>query len=123
PLHVAVVGAGSWGTALAALASRNAPTLLWARDATLVAAMQSSRRNARYLPDIPLPAGLDFTANLDQAVAHVCAAPHGLLILGVPVAGLGSTCSALAERLARAGRPDLPLVYTCKGFDAQSGAL
>ncbi|MGE4339033.1 MAG: NAD(P)H-dependent glycerol-3-phosphate dehydrogenase [Pigmentiphaga sp.] len=123
PLHVAVIGAGSWGTALAALASRGAPTLLWARDAALIGQLRAERRNPRYLPDIPLPAGLDYTDDLDQAVAHVNAAPRGLLILGVPVAGLGAACAALAERLGRAGRPDLPLVYTCKGFDARSGAL
>ena len=56
---LAVLGAGSWGTALAALAARNGtPTRLWGRDAQALAAMAESRHNKRYLPDLELPAEL-----------------------------------------------------------------
>ena len=48
---LAVLGAGSWGTALAALTARNGvPTRLWGRDAEALAAMARSRCNQRYLP-------------------------------------------------------------------------
>ena len=54
-----VIGAGSWGTALAALTARNGvPTRLWGRDRAALAAMATSRCNQRYLPDIELPAEL-----------------------------------------------------------------
>jgi glycerol-3-phosphate dehydrogenase (NAD(P)+) len=54
-----VLGAGSWGTALAALSARNGvPTRLWGRDRAALAAIAASRCNQRYLPDIELPAAL-----------------------------------------------------------------
>ncbi|MBY0505157.1 MAG: NAD(P)-dependent glycerol-3-phosphate dehydrogenase [Bryobacteraceae bacterium] len=54
--HLQVVGAGSWGTALAiVLSPRFARVELWARDPRLVAAMQKARENSRYLPGFPLP--------------------------------------------------------------------
>ena len=54
--RLTVLGAGSWGTALAALIARNGvPTRLWGRDREALAAMASSRCNKRYLPDIELP--------------------------------------------------------------------
>ncbi|HEY9572296.1 MAG TPA: glycerol-3-phosphate dehydrogenase, partial [Pusillimonas sp.] len=55
-VRVAVLGAGSWGTALAALACTQADTLLWARKPELVRAISSEHVNAAYLPGIPLPA-------------------------------------------------------------------
>src|SRR5690625_6822095 len=103
PLHVAVLGAGSWGTALAVLASRQHNTLLWARDAAAADAINSTHRNSRYLPDIELPATLRATSDLDDALAHVQSpdAGAGLIILGVPVAGLDDICAQL-EQIGRA---------------------
>ena len=67
---VSVLGAGSWGTALACvLARNNVQTTLWGRDADAVAAMTQSRRNARYLPDLELPASLALTGDLGAAVS------------------------------------------------------
>ena len=66
---VSVLGAGSWGTALACvLARNNVSTTLWGRDESAVAAMAQSRRNVRYLPDLELPATLNVTADLSAAV-------------------------------------------------------
>ena len=56
---IAVLGAGSWGTALAALLARNGvATRLWGRDPGQMAAMAASGRNGRYLPDLDLPGSL-----------------------------------------------------------------
>jgi glycerol-3-phosphate dehydrogenase (NAD(P)+) len=64
-----VLGAGSWGTALAALTARNGvPTRLWGRDAAALAAMAAERCNQRYLPGIELPAELAFEGDLAKAV-------------------------------------------------------
>ncbi len=64
-----VLGAGSWGTALAALTARNGvPTTLWGRDREALAALAASRCNQRYLPDIELPAELACESDLARAV-------------------------------------------------------
>jgi len=122
--RVAVLGAGSWGTALAAAAARRHPTLLWARDAARAHAMARDQENTRYLPGIALPAALQYSADLDAALAFLRAGPEpGLIVLGVPVAGLGAMCHDLAQRLPGLGLQDTPLVWTCKGFEADSGSL
>ena len=68
--RVAVLGAGSWGTALAMLLQRQGvPTLLWGRDPDAIAAMRESGQNRRYLPDLPLPDGLELSSDLEAAAA------------------------------------------------------
>ena len=53
---IAVLGAGSWGTALAIQCARaGRPARLWGRDRAHIAAMARERSNQRYLPDVPLP--------------------------------------------------------------------
>lgn len=121
--HVTVLGAGSWGTALAALASHTVPTLLWARDSALVAQMQASQTNERYLPGHPLPPGLGFSADFEQAIDFVAQQPNGLLLLGVPVAGLAAAAQQVGQALATRERLDIPVVYTCKGVHASNGTL
>ena len=77
---VAVIGAGSWGTALAVQFGRCGMAVrLWVRDPALARAIGGARENARYLPDVPLPesvvAGADHVEALDGS---------GLVILAVP---------------------------------------
>lgn len=122
--RVAVLGAGSWGTALAAIASRRCDTLLWGRNAGQVETMQNTRQNGRYLPNIVLPETLRYTADFAQALAHLAQGTEPpLIILGVPMAGLEETCSALAHALTDHPIKHLSVVWTCKGFDPQSGLL
>jgi len=124
PLSVAVLGAGSWGTALAAVASRRHRTVLWARDAAQAGAMADTRENARYLPDVALPDALAVTSDLAAALAPLAADPsHALIVLGVPVAGLDATCRDLAARLPALGLAHAPVVWTCKGFEADTARL
>lgn len=124
PLNLAVLGAGSWGTALAAAASRRHRTTLWARDAAQARAMTQSHENTRYLPDIALPDTLHITSDLVAALAPLAAAPsHTLIVLGVPVAGLDATCRELATRLPALGLANTPIVWTCKGFEADTARL
>jgi glycerol-3-phosphate dehydrogenase (NAD(P)+) len=85
--EVAVLGAGSWGTALALhLARLGHPVRLWARDAGLVAEMQARRANPIYLPDATFPEGLSITDRLPEALRSaqlvVAAVPsHGLRLV------------------------------------------
>lgn len=123
-LRVAVLGAGSWGTALAAAASRRHPTQLWAREAAQAAAMAATHENARYLAGISLPKTLQFSADLDATLRTLQdAAARRLIVLGVPVAGLTSICEALSQRLPALGLQDTPIVWTCKGFEADTARL
>lgn len=123
-LRVAVLGAGSWGTALAAAASRRQPTVLWARDPAQAADMAARHENARYLPGIALPQTLTLSSDLDATLRSLKQdGAAGLIILGVPVAGLAATCAELAHRLPALGLQDTPVVWTCKGFEAGTARL
>ena len=112
-MNLTVLGAGAWGTALAASACLRQPTQLWARDAAQAAAMQRERCNARYLPDAPLPAALTITSDLDAALAH---AREGLLVIATPMAGLEGL-------LRRIGADAAGVLWLCKGFQEGSGRL
>src|SRR5690606_5708590 len=81
--------------------------------------------NIRYLPGIPLPPNLRATSDFDAAVAYATKDRQagGLIILGVPVAGLASTCARLADTLAHKPHGPLSVVCTCKGFEQETGRL
>jgi glycerol-3-phosphate dehydrogenase (NAD(P)+) len=111
-VNISVLGAGAWGTALALAACARHDTLLWTRDVRQAQGMEAQRRNLRYLPEVELPAALRIGADHAAAVRH---ARGGLLVIATPM-------SALRERLA-ALPPDLPALWLCKGFEADSGAL
>jgi glycerol-3-phosphate dehydrogenase (NAD(P)+) len=124
-LRIAVLGAGSWGTALAAVAARRHPTMLWARHAGQAADMLAAHENARYLPGVSLPASLAIGSDLDAALAHLAGDDDTvrLILLGVPVAGLASMCRELAVRLPALGSGPHHVVWTCKGFEETTGRL
>ena len=111
---IGILGAGSWGTALAQAARRaGRETLLWARDAELAAAIVRDGRNGRYLPDIALDPGIRPTGELAEAAAAE------VLLLVVPAQHLRALAARLAP-LVPAGRP---LVVCCKGIERGTGAL
>jgi glycerol-3-phosphate dehydrogenase (NAD(P)+) len=104
---IAVIGAGAWGTALAAHLARR-PDLavtLWARDAAQANAIAATRHNAKYLRGVELPEALAITADLAAVVTA------GLLIVGTPVTALPDVARALAAAGASA-----PLVWLSKGL-------
>jgi len=110
---VSVLGSGSWGTALAAVLARNGvPTTLWGRDADAIEAMQTTRRNARYLPELELPAALVCTHDLDAAVRHA-----QVLLIVTPSHAFG----ALIDRIASNVAPGTGIAWATKGFDPGSG--
>ncbi len=110
---VAVLGAGSWGTALAAVLARNgAPTTLWGRDPAAVAQIVSTRRNARYLPELELPAQLNVSADLGASVRGA----DVVLIVTPSHAFAGLLDQAAMHFHSRAG-----LAWATKGFDPPSG--
>ncbi len=121
-VRLAVLGAGSWGTALAALACVRSDVLIWARDATPVHDINQRQTNPRYLPGIALPPALRATDDLGKALDHVLQAPAAadrLLVLGVPMAALADVCRRLAACLPEHSAP-LHLLWTCKGISADT---
>lgn len=124
PWRTLVIGAGSWGTALAAAACHNSHTLLWSRDATQAEHIQREHYNPRYLSDCELPHSLQASADIDQALAHLAQDPaHSLIILGVPVIAMRSTCETWFALLKQHGLSEVPIVWTCKGFEQNTGHL
>jgi glycerol-3-phosphate dehydrogenase (NAD(P)+) len=110
-IRVAVVGAGSWGTTIAALACRNAPTVLWARRPELADQIARDRRNGEYLPGFELPAQLEVTSALAEAVGGA-----DVLVMGVPSHGMRSTLRELAAHV----RAWVPVVSLAKGLEEGS---
>ena len=109
-MKIAVLGSGAWGTALAVSFAPRHQVTLWARDAEQIATMRSTRRNQRYLPDIALPAEINLTPELDEALAGA-----ELVIVAVPVAALRSTLQQLAQLPA-----PVAVIWVCKGFESGS---
>jgi len=115
PDPIAVVGAGSWGTALAIqLAREGHRTLLWGRDPLNIEAMRAAGQNARYLPDARFPAALSPTADLAGALA----AARDVLVV-VPSGAFRETLQRIAPHL----RPDSRLAWATKGFEIATGLL
>ena len=112
-MNLTVLGAGAWGTALAVHACASHPTRLWTRDPAQAAPMRSLRRNARYLPEIALPAALQITTDFAGAVAH---AAGGLVLVATPMA-------ALDEMLRRLPVEPPGVLWLCKGFQDGTGWL
>lgn len=112
-MKLAVLGAGAWGTALAASWAPHHAVTLWARNATELDAVRTQHINARYLPDCPLPDTLHFDSDIQTAVSDA-----DLIIVAVPSSGLRATLAALA---LRATLP--PLLWVCKGFEHGSRKL
>jgi glycerol-3-phosphate dehydrogenase (NAD(P)+) len=107
-LRVTVLGAGSWGTTVAALASHNAPTLLWARSPETADEVNRAHTNERYLPGSVLPRTLRATASLEEAVRDA-----DLVAVGVPSQGQRPVLEEVRKHL----RPWIPLVSLAKGLE------
>lgn len=109
---IAVLGAGSWGTALAkSIAERGNVVRLWARRADLVESIRDSRRNQAYLPGIALPATLTATSDLEEALRG---AETALLV--VPSHGLREVLRDSRAWLPKSG----PILCATKGIENNS---
>ena len=112
-LKIAVLGAGSWGTALAALMARHGHAVtLWGRDAKVAAAIDQQHENTRYLPGIALPETLRATTDLAATLRDA-----DLVLVVVPSHAFTETLRLLAPlRPAAAG-----VAWATKGFEPGSG--
>lgn len=110
-LKVSVLGAGSFGTTMAHVIARNAPTLIWCRRPETAEEINREHTNAAYLPDAPLAESLRATADLEEAVKSA-----DVVVMGVPSHGMRSTL----EEVARHIRPWVPVVSLAKGLEPGS---
>ena len=112
---IAVLGAGSWGTALALQLDRSGcRSILWDRDTKNVLQIHSTRRNQRYLPGIDIPVSIVIETDIRAAVK---AADHVLLV--TPSHAFASIIRVIREILI-AGQG---IAWGCKGFEPGSGRL
>jgi glycerol-3-phosphate dehydrogenase (NAD(P)+) len=111
-VRVAVIGAGSWGTTVAALATHNADeVVLWARRPELAEAITTRHENPDYLAGRPLPPELRATSDLDEALSGA-----EVVVLGVPSHGFRAVLTE-ARPAIPAG---VPVVSLCKGLEQGS---
>ncbi|MGA9343304.1 MAG: NAD(P)H-dependent glycerol-3-phosphate dehydrogenase [Rhodanobacteraceae bacterium] len=110
---VAVLGAGSWGTALAVLlARRGIRTTLWARAAQAVVDMASDRCNARYLPMLAFPEALQLSGALEPTVRDAAT-----VLIAVPSHAFRTVLDDATPWVA----PGAGIAWATKGFDPESG--
>lgn len=107
-MKVAVIGAGSWGTAVAAMACRNVATILWARRDELAWEIDREHHNSEYLKGFDLPDALRSTSSLQEAVADA-----EVIVMGVPSHGFRDVLGQLAPFAS----PGVPVVSLAKGVE------
>lgn len=109
---IAVLGAGSWGTALAVHLGRVGHDVrLWARDAKVAGEIAARRANAIYLPDVVLPDNVAVAAALDEALRDA-----NLIVSAIPSHG----CRAVMRAAAPYARPGATVVSAAKGLEADT---
>ena len=110
-INVSVIGAGSWGTTVAALTAANTPTTLWARRSGLADCINETHVNADYLPSFTLPESLAATNDLELAVSSA-----DVLVMAVPSHGYRDVAARAAPFL----RAWVPIVSLAKGVESSS---
>ncbi|VBB06161.1 glycerol-3-phosphate dehydrogenase nad-dependent [Lucifera butyrica] len=111
-MKIGVIGAGSWGTAIAGMLGRKYPVVLWARNSQLVDVMRQTRQNAAYLPDVLLPQTVRITADLSEAVHKA-----DLVVIATPSHAVRRTAAAIA---AATIDKDTIFVNAAKGLELNS---
>ncbi|MGA7749441.1 MAG: NAD(P)H-dependent glycerol-3-phosphate dehydrogenase [Gallionella sp.] len=120
-MNITIIGAGAWGTALASSLADNHSVTLWTRNDEQIRKMKSTHLNQRYLPDIRLPANLEFSSDFNAALSSA-----EIVIIALPTAALRSTLQKLAQS-SRFKSDGLSAVFgvvlACKGFEAETSKL
>jgi len=112
---IAILGAGSWGTALAILAARNGcQTLLWGHNPEHMQALATERQNIRYLPNLPFPDNLQVTSALSDVATF-----SNLILICVPSHAFKKTLISLKPYSSI----DIQIAWASKGFNPDDGCL
>lgn len=117
-MHITLIGAGAWGTAMALAAARNPGghvVTLHARDAAQAEALRTQRQNARYLPGIDLPGALEISSA--PLASLLTSSPDcGLWVIATPMAGLRDVLTAMSG-------VSVPVAWLCKGLESGTGLM
>lgn len=114
-VSISILGAGSWGTALAMLAARNGcQTMLWGHNQEHIRRLQYDRENQRYLPHFAFPDNLKITADLQEAAAF-----SSLLLISVPSHAFKETLLNIKPLVGS----QIQIAWATKGFDPENGLL
>lgn len=114
-MRIAVIGAGSWGTALAQVLAGNGHDVgLWARKPEVAAAINADHRNPRYLSDVALSERIAASSSHEEVLEGACAA-----VIVTP----SSIMRDVADRLAGLVGEDFPVIVCSKGVEEGSGLL
>ena len=112
---IAILGAGSWGTALAILAARNGcQTLLWGHNPEHMQALATERQNIRYLPNLPFPDNLQVTSALSDVATF-----SNLILICVPSHAFKKTLINLKPYSSS----NIQIAWASKGFNPDDGCL
>lgn len=115
PKSVSVLGAGSYGTALAFCLARNGnPTQLWGRDSDHMQALKDDRQNARYLPGATFPDALNIQPDLTSAIAQ----SQDILVV-VPSHAFAALLNTIKPMLNAQHR----IIWATKGLEPKTGRL
>lgn len=112
-MNISLLGAGAWGTALAIAFGDKHEVTLWSREEDVAVDLKNSRENRKFFPGHKIPDSVLVTTDFSAAVASAA-----LLVIATPIAGLRPTL----ERL-KALAVTTPLLWVCKGFEAETGKL
>lgn len=112
-MNISLLGAGAWGTALAIAFGDKHEVTLWSREEDVAVDLKNSRENRKFFPGHKIPDSVLVTTDFPAAVASAA-----LLVIATPIAGLRPTL----ERL-KALAVTTPLLWVCKGFEAETGKL
>lgn len=112
---ISVLGAGSWGTALAMLAARNGcQTMLWGHKPEHIAALKTDRENKQYLPGLAFSENLSVTADLAEAASF-----SDLILVSVPSRAFKDTL----VKLKPLTKSNVQIAWATKGFNPENGCL
>ena len=117
-MHISVIGAGAWGTAMAMAASRHPDghqVDLHVRDKAQAVALQQSRENSRYLPGVRLPDAVRISSEPWSSADGYSNAAR-LVVVATPMAGLRGVLTSLSGVNA-------PVAWLCKGFESDTGLM
>ncbi len=111
-MKIAVIGAGSWGTAIAGLLGQKGfDVILWARNSQLVAELQQSRCNHNYLPEYILPSSILFTSDLGEAVSDA-----RMIVVATPSHAVRETSIKIAPYIS----PAAVIISASKGLETNT---
>jgi glycerol-3-phosphate dehydrogenase (NAD(P)+) len=119
-MKVTLLGAGSWGTAMASQAERYlqpGDVCLWARSAEQLAGIRRSGENIDYLPGVILPQSLQLEDSLERAIAQL--SENDLLVIATPMSGLAE----MIVKVLQLAKHPLNIIWLCKGLEPTTALL